>query len=61
MSRFLTIAGAQLGPIQKTETREAVVQRMLALMDQAKSRGHRVHRLSGVGAHDIFPALVSRG
>ncbi|AMJ60685.1 N-carbamoyl-D-amino-acid hydrolase [Bosea sp. PAMC 26642] len=39
MSRILTVAAAQLGPIQKAETREQVVARMLALMEQAKARG----------------------
>ncbi|OYW98349.1 MAG: N-carbamoyl-D-amino-acid hydrolase [Bosea sp. 32-68-6] len=39
MSRIVTVAAAQLGPIQKTETREQVVARMLALMDEAKAQG----------------------
>ena len=37
--RKLTVAGAQMGPIQKAETRQAVVARMLALMDEAKAKG----------------------
>lgn len=37
--RELVIAGGQLGPIQKAEPREAVVARMLALMDAAKRAG----------------------
>ena len=39
MSRIVTVAAAQLGPIQKAETREQVVARMLALMDEAKAKG----------------------
>ncbi len=39
MSRILTVAAAQLGPIQKAETREQVVARMVALMDEAKAKG----------------------
>jgi predicted amidohydrolase len=39
MSRIVTVAAAQLGPIQKAETREQVVVRMLALMDEAKAKG----------------------
>ena len=35
--RILTVAAAQMGPIQKAEAREAVVARMLALMDEAKA------------------------
>jgi predicted amidohydrolase len=38
MSRIVTIAGAQLGPVQKADSREAVVARMIALMDQAKAK-----------------------
>ncbi|MET0220647.1 MAG: N-carbamoyl-D-amino-acid hydrolase [Tardiphaga sp.] len=37
--RKLTVAAAQLGPIQKAESREAVVARMMALLEQAKARG----------------------
>jgi predicted amidohydrolase len=39
MSRIVTIAGAQLGPVQKADSRESVVARMIALMDQAKAKG----------------------
>lgn len=39
MPRIVTIAGAQLGPVQKADGRQAVVARMLALMDQAKAKG----------------------
>ena len=37
--RRVTVAGAQLGPIQKDEPRSDVVRRMLALMDEAKRAG----------------------
>ncbi|MGH6713408.1 MAG: nitrilase-related carbon-nitrogen hydrolase, partial [Bradyrhizobium sp.] len=36
--RVINVAAAQLGPIQKAESREAVVKRMIALMDEAKAR-----------------------
>ena len=39
MSRFVTVGGAQLGPIARSETRRDVVERMLLLMNQAKTRG----------------------
>jgi predicted amidohydrolase len=39
MPRIVTIAGAQLGPIQKADTRAAVVARMIALMEAAHARG----------------------
>ena len=38
MSRILTVAAAQLGPIQKAETRGQVVARIIALMDEAKAK-----------------------
>ena len=37
--RVLKVAAAQMGPIQRAETREAVVRRMLVLMDEAKAQG----------------------
>src|SRR5262245_26364427 len=38
MARVLRIGGAQMGPIQKADSRQAVVRRMLDLLDQAKAR-----------------------
>ena len=37
--RVINVAAAQMGPIQKADSREAVVKRMIALMDEAKSKG----------------------
>jgi predicted amidohydrolase len=37
--RIVNVAAAQMGPIQKADSREAVVKRMIALMDEAKARG----------------------
>ena len=39
MPRIVTVAAAQLGAIQKADTRQAVVARMLALMDEGKAKG----------------------
>lgn len=39
MARIVTVAAAQLGPIQKAESRESVVARMIALMEAAKAKG----------------------
>lgn len=39
MSRIVTVAAAQLGPIARSETRTQVVQRMLVLMRQARQHG----------------------
>jgi predicted amidohydrolase len=37
--RLLRTAAAQLGPIQKDDSRQAVVRRMIDLMDEAKGEG----------------------
>ncbi len=37
MARIVTVGAAQLGPIARSETRAQVVERMLALMRQARS------------------------
>ncbi len=36
--RKITIGGAQLGPIQKSDTRAEVIERMIVLMNQAKAQ-----------------------
>ena len=38
MSRIIRVAAAQSGPIQRAESRQAVVRRMIDLLDQAKVR-----------------------
>jgi len=39
MPRIVTVAAAQLGAIHKADSRASVVARMIALMEQAKSKG----------------------
>jgi predicted amidohydrolase len=39
VSRILRVGGAQMGPVQKTESRQAVVRRMVDLLEQAKAHG----------------------
>lgn len=39
MSRVLTVAGAQLGPIARTEPRTSAVARMVRLMEKAHAKG----------------------
>ena len=39
MSRILRVGGAQMGPVQKTESRQVVVRRMVDLLEQAKANG----------------------
>ncbi|MGJ4942187.1 N-carbamoyl-D-amino-acid hydrolase [Bradyrhizobium sp. HKCCYLS1011] len=37
--RVINVAAAQMGPVQRADSREVVVKRMLALMDEAKAKG----------------------
>ena len=37
--RVIKVAAAQMGPIQRSDGRQAAVRRMLALMDEAKAGG----------------------
>ena len=37
--RIVNVAAAQMGPIQRADSRQAVIPRMIALMDEAKRRG----------------------
>jgi N-carbamoyl-D-amino-acid hydrolase len=37
--REIKVAAAQMGPIQRADSREVVVKRMLALMDEARAKG----------------------
>jgi predicted amidohydrolase len=37
--RVVNVAAAQMGPIQRAESRQAVIPRMIALMDEARARG----------------------
>ena len=37
--RIVTTAAAQLGPIQRSDSRSVVLERMIALMDEAKAKG----------------------
>lgn len=55
MSRILTVAGAQLGPIQRSDTRASVVRRMIDLMRQAKSNGCRLVVFPELALTTFFP------
>ena len=55
MARVVTIAAAQLGPIQKADSREAVVARMIALMDRAASKGANLIVYPELALTTFFP------
>ena len=59
--RVINVAAAQLGPIQKAESREAVVKRMIALMDEAKAKGAGLIVYPRARADHVLPALVHGG
>jgi predicted amidohydrolase len=55
MPRLLTLAAAQLGPIQKAEGRDVVVGRMLRLMERAHQRGAEVVVFPELALTTFFP------
>ncbi|MBI0538082.1 N-carbamoyl-D-amino-acid hydrolase [Roseomonas sp. KE2513] len=55
MSRRLTVAAAQLGPIQKAEGREVAVGRMVRLMEAAHRRGVEVVVFPELALTTFFP------
>jgi predicted amidohydrolase len=42
MTRHLRLAGAQMGPNQKSDSREAILARMIALLEQAAAAGAKM-------------------
>jgi predicted amidohydrolase len=55
MTRKLTVAAAQLGPIARSETREAVIARLLNLMREAKARGVELMVYPELALTTFFP------
>ncbi|MFH5925279.1 N-carbamoyl-D-amino-acid hydrolase [Roseomonas xinghualingensis] len=55
MSRRLTVAAAQLGPIQKAEGRDVAVGRMVRLMETAHRRGAEVVVFPELALTTFFP------
>jgi predicted amidohydrolase len=55
MSRTLTVAAAQLGPIQLAEPRAAVVDRMVRLIERAQHRGVQVMVFPELALTTFFP------
>jgi predicted amidohydrolase len=55
MSRRITVAGAQLGPIQKAEGRDVVVARLVRLMETAHKRGAEVVVFPELALTTFFP------
>ena len=55
MSRIVTVAAAQLGPIARTENRASVVKRMITLMREAKAMGAEVVAYPEAALTAFFP------
>jgi predicted amidohydrolase len=55
MSRRITVAAAQLGPIQKAEGREVAVGRMVRLMERAHARGVELVVFPELALTTFFP------
>ena len=55
MSRIITVGAAQLGPIQKAESRASVVERMLALMAKGRERGVELIVFPELALTTFFP------
>jgi N-carbamoyl-D-amino-acid hydrolase len=53
--RKITVAAAQLGPIQKAEDRASVVARMIALMDEAAAKGADIIVYPELALTTFFP------
>jgi N-carbamoyl-D-amino-acid hydrolase len=55
MSRILTVAAAQLGPVQRDHTRAEVVERLLIMMRLAASRGAQLVVFPELALTTFFP------
>jgi len=55
MSRTLTVAAAQLGPIQRAEGRDSAVARMVRLMERAQARGAELVVFPELALTTFFP------
>ncbi|MDQ3501245.1 MAG: N-carbamoyl-D-amino-acid hydrolase [Acidimicrobiia bacterium] len=55
MSRFLTVAAAQMGPVGREERREAVVDRLLPLLREARERGAELVVFPELALTTFFP------
>ena len=59
MSRILTIGAAQLGPVQKIDRREAVVERLLVMLRDAAGRGCDLVVFPELALTTFFPRWYS--
>jgi hypothetical protein len=55
MTRSLTIAAAQMGPVARADTRRAVVERLLAMLEDAAGRGAQLVVFPELALTTFFP------
>ena len=55
MPRYLTVAAAQMGPVNREDTREEVVERLLALLTDAHGRGAELVVFPELALTTFFP------
>ena len=60
MSRYVKVAAAQMGPNNEGTSREAVVERMLALLDQAIGEGVELLVYPELALTTYFPKRISQ-
>jgi predicted amidohydrolase len=58
VTRIITVGAAQLGPIQRAESRATVVSRMLALMAKAHARGVELIVFPELALTTFFPRML---
>jgi predicted amidohydrolase len=60
MARIVTVAAAQLGPNQENSSREEIVERMLALLDQARAQGVELVAYPEMALTTYFPKKIRK-
>jgi predicted amidohydrolase len=60
MARIVTVAAAQMGPNQESSSREEIVERMLALLDQAKGQGVELIAYPEMALTTYFPKKIRK-
>jgi predicted amidohydrolase len=60
MARIVTVAAAQMGPNQENSSREEIVERMSALLDQAKGQGVELVAYPEMALTTYFPKKIRK-